>query len=121
MIFGSLAWAEWRGWLAWAFAAVLAFEIVITLWDFIEEDISRPLPPGERVMHTVMAIVYGAFLANLVPVLVRWSSEPVAFTPADYGVVSWLMTGMAVGVFASGVRDLLASLGPRPVPAQPVA
>lgn len=71
VVFGSLAWAEWRGWLAWVFGAVLAFEVLITLWDFIEEDISRPLPAGERVMHTVMAIVYGAFLANLVPVLVR--------------------------------------------------
>ncbi len=121
IIFGSLAWVEWRGVLAWVFAAVLVFEIFITLWDFIEEDISRPLPAGERVMHTVMAIVYGAFLAYLVPVLVRWASGPAHFAPVDYGLVSWLMTFMAVGVFLSGVRDLLASFATRTVAEAPAA
>jgi hypothetical protein len=28
--------------------------------------------------------------------------------PADYGVVSWILTFFAAGVFASGVRDLAA-------------
>jgi len=109
VVFASLAWSQWHGWLAWLFAAILAFEILITLWDFIEEDLRRPLPPGERVMHTIMAIVYGAFLANLVPQLVRWSSYPTEFATANYGAVSWLLTVMAVGVFLSGVRDLVAS------------
>ena len=109
IVFGSLAWVEWHGWLVWLFVAVLGFEIVITLWDFIEEDHSRPLPAGERIMHTLMAILYGAFLANLVPQLILWSSGPSEFMPVSYGVVSWLMTAMAVGVFASGIRDLAAS------------
>ena len=63
-------------------------------------------------MHTLMAILYGAFLANLVPQLILWSEGPTAFGPISYGVVSWLMTAMAVGVFGSGIRDLLASLAP---------
>jgi hypothetical protein len=50
---------------------------VITLWDFIEEDRVRRLPAGERAMHAVMGIVYGAFLANLVPEIVRWSAGPI--------------------------------------------
>lgn len=110
IVFGSLAWAAWHGALAWVLAAILLFEIVITLWDFVEEDVSRKLPAGERVMHTLMAIIYGAFLANFVPQLLRWSHEPTALAPADYGLVSWLMTAMAVGVFLSGVRDVVASL-----------
>jgi hypothetical protein len=113
VVFASLAWFEWRGWLVWILGAVLAFEILITLWDFIEEDMRRPLPPGERVMHTIMAIVYGAFLANLIPQLVRWSASPTEFAPANYGAVSWLLTAMASGVFLSGVRDLMASFGTR--------
>jgi hypothetical protein len=113
VLFGSLAWVAWHGWLAWLLAALLAFEITITLWDFIEEDISRPLPPGERVMHTIMAIVYGGFLAYLVPVLFAWSAEPTGFARASHGWISWLMTAMAVGVFGSGVRDLAASFSPR--------
>ncbi|MFO0826014.1 MAG: hypothetical protein U0792_23325 [Gemmataceae bacterium] len=118
VVFGSLAWVEWHGSLAWAFAAVLVFEIIITLWDFIEEDISRPLPAGERVMHTIMAIIYGAFLAYLVPVLVTWSASPTEFAPANHGVVSWLMSFMAVGVFSSGIRDLVAALNIPPTPAK---
>src|SRR5262245_12728245 len=109
LLFASLAWSEWRGWLAWMLGAVLAFEILITLWDFIEEDHSRPLPAGERVMHTVMAIVYGAFLANLLPQLARWSASSTEFVAANHGVMSWLLTPMAAGVFLSGVRDLIAS------------
>ena len=109
VVFASLAWVEWRGALTWVLVAVLAFEVVVTLCDFIEEDRTRPLPAGERIMHTIMAILYGAFLANLVPWLVEWSSQATVFAPVDYGVISWLMTVMAVGVFASGVRDVVAS------------
>jgi hypothetical protein len=99
----------WQGWLVGLLVLVLLFEILITPWDFIEEDLRRPLPPGERVMHTVMAIVYGAFLANLLPQLAAWAAEPTEFVPVHHGLVSWLMTAMAIGVFASGVRDVVAS------------
>jgi hypothetical protein len=40
--------------------AVLVAEIVITLMDFVEEDLSRKLPPSERINHTLLAINYGA-------------------------------------------------------------
>ena len=109
LLFGSLAWATWNGSLAWLLAAILLVEIVITLWDFVEEDARRPLPPGERVMHTIMAIVYGAFLAYFVPQVIGWAGEPTGFAGANYGWISWLMTLMAAGVLLSGVRDLLAS------------
>lgn len=109
IVFGSLAWGEWRGALAWALAGVLLFEIAVTFWDFIEEDRSRPLPAGERVMHTVMAILYGAFLANLTGPLLTWAGQPTAFAATDYGWLSWLLSAMGAGVFASGVRDLAAS------------
>jgi hypothetical protein len=110
VVFGSLAWAEWCGALTWLLVAVLAFEVIITLCDFIEEDRSRPLPAGERAMHTVMAIVYGAFLANLIPWLWEWSGRATGFALANHGWISWLMTAMAVGVFLSGLRDVVASI-----------
>jgi hypothetical protein len=109
-LFAGLAWFTWEGLIVWALAAVLLAEIVITLWDFIEEDAQRPLPAGERVMHSLMAIIYGAFLANLLPQMVAWAGRPTALVPTSYGLVSWLMTLMSVGVFLSGVRDLLASV-----------
>ena len=114
VIIGSLGWLTWLG--AWAFVlgAILVAEIVITLWDFIEEDKVRKLPPGERAMHAVMGIVYGAFLAYLVPELWAWSRQPTGFGAAYHGFPAWVLTVVAVGVFVSGVRDLVASLRHRP-------
>jgi hypothetical protein len=54
MIIGTLAWFEWHGWLVLILVCALVAEIVITLWDFVEEDKVRKLPAGERMMHAVM-------------------------------------------------------------------
>lgn len=109
IVFGSLAWLLWHGAWAWVFLAILIFEIAITLWDFIEEDISRRLPAGERAMHTIMAIIYGAFLAHLLPQVFYWSTQPTRLVGVDYGLLSWILTAFAVGVFFSGIRDVIAS------------
>lgn len=109
IVFGSLAWGQWQGMLAWAFLAVLAAEIIITLWDFIEEDLSRRLPAGERIMHTIMAIVYGGFLANLLPQVFSALNQPTGFAWMNHGVLAWILTLFAGGVFLSGVRDVVAS------------
>ena len=109
IVFGSLAWLTWNGFWVWPLAAILLFEVVITLSDFIEEDQTRRLPPGERVMHAVMGIVYGVFLTLLFPYAARWSKLGSGFGPAEYGALSWLLTVFALGVLASGLRDLAAS------------
>ena len=118
VIFGSLAWVTWNGLWAAAFLLVLLFEIIVTMNDFIEEDRNRPLPAGERVMHTIMAIIYGAFLAHLIPELIDWWRQPTGFQTVEYGWLSYAMTLFAVGVFGSGVRDLAASFR---LPAQSTA
>jgi hypothetical protein len=109
IVFGSLAWTTWNGVWAWPLAGILIFEIWMTLTDFLEEDRTRKLPPGERVMHAVMGITYGVFLALLYPQASRWMTLDTAFGAANYGVVSWILTFFAVGVFTSGIRDLIAS------------
>ena len=108
-IIGSLAWFTWHGFWAVVLLACLAAEIAITLFDFVEEDRVRKLPPGERVMHSVMGIVYGAFLAYLVPEALRWYELQAGFGTAYHGFPGWVLTVVAVGVFVSGVRDLVAS------------
>jgi hypothetical protein len=99
----------WNGMLAWALCALLLAEIGITIWDFIEEDRIRRLPGGERAMHAVMGIVYGAFLAYLIPEILHWSASPTGFGRSYHGFPAFVLSGLAMGVFLSGVRDLLAS------------
>lgn len=109
IVFGSLAWTTWNGGLIWPLAVILTFEIVVTLTDFIEEDRTRKLPPGERVMHAVMGITYGVFLAALFPHAVQWQRLGTGFGTADYGILSWILTLFSAGVFVSGIRDLHAA------------
>jgi len=108
-VFLSFAWLTWTGWLAWAFGALLATEIIVTLLDFVEEDRSRVLPATERVLHTVLALNYGAFLALLVPELASWAAVPSGVGIADRGAWSWIMTIFAAGAFGWAVRDAAAA------------
>ena len=111
IIIGTLGWFTWNGVLAWLLLGLLALEICITLWDFIEEDKIRKLPPGERATHAVMGIVYGGFLAYLVPEALRWSGLPLGFGTKYHGFPAWVLTIIATGVFVSGIRDLMSSMG----------
>lgn len=109
VLFGTLAWLEPHGWPVMLLAALLAIEIAITLSDFIVEDGTRKLPPGERTMHALMGITYGVFVTLLYPNAVGWFSEPSALQTASYGWQSWTLSTFALGVGLSGIRDLAAS------------
>jgi hypothetical protein len=111
IIIASLGFLTWNGWLAYVLFALLLAEICITLWDFIEEDKIRKLPPGERAAHAIMGIVYGAFLAYLLPEMSNWSQLPTGFGKAYHGFPAWVLAIVAAGVFFSGVRDLISSFG----------
>jgi hypothetical protein len=119
LLFCSLPWFMFQGLWAAVICVLLVAEILITLADFVVEDkVRRPLGgvyPGERTTHAIMGIVYGAMLANLVPVLLDWLRAPtdliappiVAGPPA---ALRWALVVMGAGVFVSGVRDTLAVL-----------
>ena len=117
LLFATLPWIAWHG--AWVLVLVGVFvaEIVLTLVDFVVEVAVRKqlgdVYPGERVTHAVMGILYGAMIANLIPVLMTWSARPTGLVvewAAVPVVVQWLLFVMAAGVFLSGVRDLYAAL-----------
>ena len=112
IIIGSLGFVTWHGGFAWVLLALLLGEICITLWDFIEEDKIRRLPAGERAMHAIMGIVYGAFLAFLIPQMITWATLATGFGHSYHGFPAWMLLLLAAGVFVSGVRDLMASAGP---------
>jgi uncharacterized protein len=109
VLFLVLGLTEPRGVWAMLIIAVLAAEVVITLIDFVEEDLSRKLPASERVTHTLLAINYGAILVCLVPVLLDWASLPAAIAPARYGLGSVLAPMAALGVIVFGLRDFFAA------------
>jgi len=107
-VFLGLAWFRWQGVWAWWLAAVLAAEVVITLADFVVEDRTRRLPPLERILHTVLAMNFGAVLTALWPVLQQWGARPTAVVYAPNGSFSWVLSVFGVGVFAWSVRNTAA-------------
>jgi len=117
VLFGSLPWFAWQGGFVILLVGVLVTEIILTMTDFVVEmRVRKPLGDvfaGERITHAVMAIIYGAMIAHLVPVLGEWWKLPTAFAPSPPAVpetLRWLLTVMAAGVLLSGVRDLYAAL-----------
>jgi hypothetical protein len=118
VIFGTLPWVAWQGFWTFILVGVLMAEVIFTFADFVVEmTVRKPLGDvyaGERITHAVMGIIYGAMLASLLPVLRDWWSMPTALARATVAVpevLSWMLTTMAAGVFASGIRDLYAAFG----------
>jgi uncharacterized protein len=109
--FLALAWFRWQGIWALLLGAGFVLDVVITLADFVVEDKTRRLPPLERVLHTVLAINFGAVLMLLLPVLAAWWELPTAVVvnPAP-GAFAAILTTLGVGVFAWSVRNALAVL-----------
>jgi hypothetical protein len=115
-LFGTLGWVAWRGSWGKLLLLLVGAEIVITLTDFaIEDRVRIPLGgvfTGERTTHTLMAIVYGAFLAYFLPL--AWMDAHLAtgfVARAAPPTLRLCLTGMGVGVLLSGIRDLYAALG----------
>ena len=117
VLFATLPRLAWQGTWALVLAGVFVAEIVLTLTDFVVEIAVRKqlgdVYGGERVTDAVMGILYGAMVANLIPVLVRWWALPTALV-VDWAEIPDLLQGglfvMAAGVLLSGLRDLYAAL-----------
>jgi hypothetical protein len=116
ILFATLPCIAWHGAWGLALAAVFVAEIVLTLTDFVVEIAVRKqlgdVYAGERVTHAVMGILYGAMIANLIPVMARWWTLPTALVGEWAAIpqpVTWSLFVMAGGVFLSGLRDLYAA------------
>lgn len=106
VIFIGIAWYAWHGLWAIALMTLMAIEIVVTLWDFVIEDQTRKLPGFERILHTLLAINFGAILAFFLPATVAWSFEETSLAAVDYGLLSWIMTAYGIGVLGWAFYDL---------------
>jgi uncharacterized protein len=109
LLFACFAWLQPQGLLAVAVIAVLLGEVFITLWDFVEEDRSRKLPASERVLHTLLALNYGAILVLLAPLLLAWARLPLDLVAVDHGLFSLFLSLAAAGVAVFGLRDIAAA------------
>lgn len=109
-LFTSFAWGVPNGAFALIALGFIIAEVIITLWDFVEEDLSRKLPATERVLHTLLALNYGAILILLLPELCNFSKEPTSYKFIDYGVGSYALVIASIGVFLFGLRDYFAAL-----------
>lgn len=108
-LFAGLAWLWWGGMWLLVLGGILLAEIVLTLWDFLVEDRSRPLPPAERVLHTIMALNGGAAFVLLCLYAPVWWKAPTRLDLTNHGWQSVVLSIFAVGVVVSGVRDAAAS------------
>ena len=119
VVFCTLPWTAWTGIAAVVLALLLAVEAVITFADFVVEDRVRTslggVYPGERVMHGLMAVVYGAFMTAFLPVLFGWfAGNGDALGVGVSGTLLAALTALGVGSLLSGARDALAADGVGP-------
>lgn len=115
IFFLTFPWLAWRGWWTAMLVLLLALEIFITMYDFVIEDwVRKPLGgvyPAERVLHGVLGILYGIFLASLFPLLMEWWRGPTGFSShaAASPGLQWTMAIMGILACISGLRDLAAA------------
>jgi len=121
-VFLTFGWLSLRGLYGWAFIAILAIELGITLADFVEEDRSRKLSGLERITHAILTLNYGGFVALAAPEVIAAALQPTGIAVVERGWIAWLMTVYAAGSFGFALREALAArrLG-RLTPSLPIA
>ncbi len=101
----------------WALLALLAVDLLISVWDFSVESRSRAplggLPTGEYLLHVAIAMVFGALVATTLfegghqlnaPTRIAWSPAPVP------PLLRWALLAMSPAVLLSGLLDARAAL-----------
>jgi len=109
VIFFGLATVQPGGIWAYIIITALLIEFLITLRDFVEEDLTRKLPISERMLHTILTANYGVVLALLIPVMWKWGKDPTGLIQAWHGYWSLFLIFGAIVVFILGLRDFHAT------------
>ena len=106
-VFLGLGLVQPHGFWAMLLGALLCLEVIITLADFLIEDRTRRLPGFERILHTVLALTFGAFLARLAPVLLDWAALPTALPAVRHGFTNAFVV-FGIGVLLWSMRNFIA-------------
>jgi hypothetical protein len=95
---------------------LLLIDVSISIADFALERRSRAnlggLPSGEYVLHMIMAMLFGAFVATTLPHALHGLTQTTALVSPPIVVPTLLRIALAIfaaGVFYSGLCDLLAA------------
>jgi hypothetical protein len=108
IIFLGLAWVTWHGIWALVIAGVIVAELIVTTMDSLVEDRTRELPGFERIIHILLLINSGIYLALLAPEFREWYSLPSALVTADYGWLSIVLSVLGFFAVAWSIRDAVA-------------
>jgi hypothetical protein len=105
-----------QGGFFWLLIGIFAFDVCVSLGDFIIERASREffggLPTGEYVLHIILAMLFGALVTSVFYSVGNWAGMPtrLAYEPASVpSLIRAVMALMAVLVLGSGVMDLIAA------------
>ncbi|MDZ4860171.1 MAG: hypothetical protein SGI88_14435 [Candidatus Hydrogenedentes bacterium] len=105
-----------KGWWFGLLVIILIFDLLISLIDFALERKSRSffngLPSGEYVLHTVIAMVFGAMVSSVFYEGGRYfyHATSITYFPAVPEFLRAIFVVMAVLVLISGTQDAVAVL-----------
>jgi hypothetical protein len=108
VLFAGLAWYAWHGTYAVVIGALLAGQILVDACDEAVENRIRVLPQNERVLHFLLTLNLGVIAAVLTPLLFAWAARPTGLALAGHGILTWVLSGLALASAAWSVRDFLA-------------
>jgi len=98
-----------------AIAALLLFDVAVSICDFALERESRRLlgglPGGEYVLHMIIAMLFGAFVVAFLNSTVSALHQPtlLRYAPAAPRWLRGLLLAMAGGILVSGLQDARAA------------
>jgi hypothetical protein len=108
MLFGAFAWFAWHGAWAWVIGLLLPVILLVDACDEFVENKTRVLPQNERLLHFGLVLNSGFIIVVALPLLVAWSELPAALQPIDRGMLSWILSALALAATGWALRDFFA-------------
>jgi hypothetical protein len=115
IVFGGMAWLDWRGGWGWVMLGIMGLEYAVTVADSVQEDRTRRLAPVERVNHMLLALNTGLYMAAFAAHMAwAWLDSPTLLATGNrpwYLVLILSFCAIATALWA--VRDAIAWQGMR--------
>jgi hypothetical protein len=110
LMFGAIAWFDWHGTWSLCIGMLLLAALIIDAADEFVENKTRVLPQNERMLHFVLILNLGFISLLSLPLLIGWYQRPTVLMHVDHGILSWVLSVLALAACAWSLRDLIAWL-----------